>query len=179
MYLYPTRSLRLLLSGILICLGMTILPVKSQAQSYLIIEKPGKVKNFKLKPGSTLQYMQAGQQKFTTATISRLNDSVIFFNTGAHIPLNSIVAIKQGQDMMRILGNFTGLLGVGYISIDVFNNLINNIGPVFNQKTMLISGGLIVAALICKKFSTRTLHIGKPWRLKVIDLGNPPILDKK
>lgn len=179
--IHQARSPYVFLSGFLFWIGMTILLSGGsiQAQTYLIIEKPGKVKNFKIKPGSTLRYLQAGQKEFSTGTISRLTDSVIFMNEGNRVPISSITAIKMDQAMFRILTPFFALGGVGYLGIDVVNNLINNIGPVFNQKTMLIAGSLVATSIIFRSLSRRTLHMGKPWRLKVIDMANPPILDKQ
>jgi hypothetical protein len=160
----------------MLLLALLAAPCLLRGQTYFVVQKTGRVKNFKYKPGNTIIFQVKGELNFRTASISRLYDSTIVLDNGSKISLQDITKVRKPRTMLKILSTFSFGLGVGYLSIDVVNNLINGIGPVFNQETLLISGILVGSALIMRQFSDRTLTMGPQWRLIIVDLQNLPSL---
>lgn len=173
---YPHRQLFIHLSYFLLYLGLSIFPGYLMAQSYLLIEKPGKVKNIKLQPGDDLTFMLRGETEFRTATIARLTDSTIILGNGFKITLKSVSKVRKERWGMNRLYKVSGIAGIGYLILDVFNNGINGTGPLANQHTLIVSGILLTTAVISYKLSKRTMVMGHHWRLQVMDLQNPPML---
>ena len=147
-------------------------PIEAQ-DKILIIEKTLSSKHIKYLSGDNITYKLKGEDFFRTDHIIALNDSAIKFHYH-QILFDEIEEVNiKGRRFtginFRSLGSTFQIVGLGYIFIDQFNQVVvRSEDPSFNQ-SVLITGGLIfVGGSILKMTQPNKVKLGRKYRIRYL-----------
>ncbi|MCX6271366.1 MAG: hypothetical protein NTU44_09145 [Bacteroidetes bacterium] len=148
---------------------LSLLPCRLTAQQILVLEKTGTFKNYKYNKNDYISLKVRGNPKPVKGEINRISDSSIVVDYLNNIKLNEIEKIYRGRWVLTWLPRLGMIAGIGYISIDVLNNILNNIGPVFQPDVMKAGGILIGGALLLSCIGDKRYDLKRDWRLRVLN----------
>jgi hypothetical protein len=148
---------------------LCIIPA-TQAQRILIVEKPGKFKNFKYFVGSdiSLRILPAGNR--VSGIIHEITDSSILINYDNEIMLSDIERVIKNRWGFSLLSKVTRISGAGYFVIDALNSVITGNPTIVTEKTAIISGSLVAFSYVLVPLHSRPLKKGK-WRIKILNMS--------
>jgi hypothetical protein len=137
-------------------------------QNIFLIERPGTVKNFKFYEGDDIHvrvknYPPASSIK---GTLTGIRDSSIIIDDAYLIPLKDITAVYKDRFWLGLAVPVLFVAGVGYVTLEAFNRLINNDSPVVTTETAIISGSLVAGGFALIPLKERKFKVGEKWRVK-------------
>lgn len=143
------------------------------SQTYLVFDKPGIVKRFRFYPGDLIKF-KYNDNEIIEGSISKLDPKSLEIDQYAVYQIDSITHLymnKQGAGAKTrgVLSTVLLTAGIGYLSIDAFNNAING-RQVFTEGTLIFSSVAIASGLFLKLFQKRVYRIKNNRRLFVIDM---------
>ena len=141
-----------------------------EAQRVLLIEKPGKFKNYKYFVGDDIMLKTAPYSQKYEGTIHEISDTSIIINFDNEIMLKDINKVLRKRTGLPWLSIITRALGAGYLLLDVVNNALNN-EPIIDQQTVMISAGLVAFSYALVPLHNRHLKRGEKWRIKVLNMS--------
>ncbi|MFL5754121.1 MAG: hypothetical protein ACJ76F_11985 [Bacteroidia bacterium] len=105
-------------------------------------------------------------------TIEGLGDSLIVFK-GRTVGIDEIAMVYRDRSnfVTRGLSTFFIGLGIGFVSLDSFNNFINNERPIVKQQALIESASFLAAGLLLKKLGLKRYRIGKRRSLRILDIS--------
>ena len=159
-----------LLFQIFTLIALFLLVNTADAQRILLVEKPGKFKNYKYFVGDDIKIKTLYNQKHR-GIIHVITDTSIVINFDNEIMLDDIKVILRRRIGLRFMSNFTRYAGAGYFVLDVVNRSINGDSPVVHQNTLIISGGLVAFSYALVPLHDRPLKRGEKWRIKVLNMS--------
>lgn len=137
-------------------------------QKYLLMDKLGGKQRREFLPGDGLTFRIKGENHYNTATITNLEDSLIFFDDGV-INIKDIHSIRFKR---RFSTAKLRVAGLGLIFVDQFNTVIIAGEPFAISSGVLIAGGSLVAlSYIIELAKKTTFKINRNRRLKIIDVS--------
>jgi len=158
---------KILIAALLICVcGHTAF-----TQRVLLVEKPGKFKNFKYKVGDDILVKVAPYGEKQEGIIHEVSDSSILINFDNEIMLDDIQMILRPRWGTKLLSKVTRVAGAGYFVLDVVNRAINNDSPVVDENTLMISAGLVAFSYALVPLHNRRMKKGEKWRIKVLNMS--------
>ncbi len=156
---------------ILALFALVLIVHSVDAQRILLLEKPGKFKNFKYFVGNEIvlkTYPDGLKQK---GTIHEITDTSIVINFDNEIMLEDIQMVLKRRWGFNILSKATRIAGAGYFLLDVINRTINNDSPIVQQNTLAISAGLVAFSYALVPLHNRRMKQGEKWRIKVLNMS--------
>ena len=141
------------------------------AQRVLLVEKPGKFKNYKYFVGDEIVLKVAPYGEKHDGIIHEVTDTSLLINFDNEIMLDEIQMILRPRWGLNILSKVTRIAGAGYFILDVVNRSINNQSPVVNENTLMISAGLVAFSYALVPFHDKRMKRGDKWRIKVLNLS--------
>jgi hypothetical protein len=149
----------------------------AEAQSeYLVLEKTFKKKQIHYSSGDNISYKLKEEDFFRTDHIISLNDTAIAFHYH-QVLYHEIAEINiKGKRFTganwRSIGSKLQFVGIAYIAIDQFNQVVvRGEDASFNQNVW-ISGGLIyLAGTIMKVTQPRKVKLRGKYRLRYMNVG--------
>lgn len=155
--------------SILFCLTLSL----SFSQKILEIDitRFNHFKYIQLYNNSYIEYKLKGEHKYRINKIVNMKDSLIIFDNDSSIILSEIKSIKL-RDANRLYALFSGFFytgGVLFISLDIFNNIINSETPYVKQTAAIASAGLITLGFIIKQLSIKRIRINKRKSLRILE----------
>ncbi|MEE4256041.1 MAG: hypothetical protein V2I47_03305 [Bacteroidales bacterium] len=141
------------------------------AQRVLLVEKPGKFKNYKYFVGDEIVLKIAPYGEKLEGILHEVTDTSLLINFDNEIMLDDIQVILRPRWGMNILSKVTRIAGAGYFVLDVVNRTINNQSPVVDKNTLMISAGLVAFSYALVPFHDKRLKRGEKWRIKVLNMS--------
>jgi hypothetical protein len=156
---------------ILLASILCLLCPTAQAQRILLVEKPGKFKNYKYFMGDDITVKTHTHSKNMRGTIHDITDTSIVINFDTEIMLDDIEKILRPRWGLGLLSKITRIAGAGYFAIDVVNNAISNRPPIVDENTVIISASLVAFSYALVPFHNRRLKAENQWRIKVLNMS--------
>ena len=141
------------------------------AQRILLVEKPGKFKNYKYFVGNDILLRTAPYNEKVSGTINDITDTSIVINFDNEIMLDDIEKIMRPRWGLQFLSRFTRIAGPGYFVIDVVNNAITNQTTIVHKNTVIASASLVAFSYALVPFHNKRLKADKQWRVKVLNMS--------
>lgn len=166
------------LTALIILAGLftlTVCPVR--AQQYLVVQKIGKVKNFKYVPGDGIALRTKKGNFDIQGDITHITDTSLFINSYIEVKFSNISAILRPRRYFTKLSKLFFIRGgIAYVTIVGINGIINNDSPMIDDQTLKISAVMVSIGLLMKPFYVRKLDTTSRWQIKMIDFKNIPVL---
>lgn len=153
--------------------------MQAQPKLKIVFTRLGFLKHYELVQNDVIKYKLKGERKFLTGRIFALKDSSIIFEADS-VGLNQIKMIRIKSD------NYHGMLfqklfligGIGYPFLTIVNNSLNQVNPVLNEKSAIISASLLMASFIIYRSRITRIRFtdNKLIKIENIDYNN---LNKK
>jgi len=156
---------------ILLLLAMGLMLSSAHAQRILMLEKPGKFKNYKYFIGSNIVLKTIPSGEKHDGTIRVITDTSIVINFDNEIMLSDIEMIMRPRWGLRLLSKITRIAGPGYFILDVVNNSITGHPTIVNKNTAMISAGLVGFSYLIVPMHNKRMKAGNPWRIKVLNMS--------
>ena len=159
------------LGRILVFIAFLSLAFPADAQRILLIEKPGKFKNYKYFVGDDIVVKTTPYDQRYEGTIHEITDTSILINFDNEIMLENISIVMRRRWAWSLLSKVTRIAGAGYFMLDVTNRAINGQSPVVTENTMMISAGMVAFSYALVPVHYKRMRRGEKWRLKVLNLS--------
>ena len=161
-----------LYSSILVFLLFMAGQVFAQRFVALDVSRINGFKRIKYYVGDDISFKSGVTHNRYKGKITALSDSLIFFGNNNYVNVSeiSIIYRDNGTFVNKGLGKFLMVFGIGFISLDTFNNLINNRRPLVNDLAVkegaIASGsGVLLYSMLKKRYK-----MGKKRSVKIMDL---------
>ncbi len=156
---------------LLLILFLTSLSLTLWGQKFLAFDSKTRVKRWKFYENDFISFELKNKQVFS-GNITTLKDSSFWINDKEFM-LSQIKNIKLRNHRygLSILTKISTLAGVGYLTIDTGNRLINSNQPVIYEGSLLAGSIFISTAFIAKIFNRKTLRVKELRQIKIIDLS--------
>jgi len=152
---------------LMICLTANVV----DAQRILLIEKPGKFKNYKYFVGDDIMVKTLPYDQKHQGRIHEITDTSILINFDNEIMLEDIQMVLRKRKGLGLLSKVTRIAGAGYFILDVVNRTINNDSPIVHENTLMISAGLVAFSYALVPLHNKHLKRGEKWRIKVLNMS--------
>ncbi|MBI3520252.1 MAG: hypothetical protein HY062_12975 [Bacteroidetes bacterium] len=128
-------------------------------------------KSVQLFNDSYLEYKLKGEHRYRINKMVNMKDSLIIFSNDSSIALGDIKRIKlrDANHLYRLFSRFFYTGGVLFVSLDTFNNLINNDTPYIKQTAVIASAGLITMGFLIHQLSIKRITINKHHSLRILE----------
>ena len=156
---------------ILVFVLLFMLAHSLDAQRILLLEKPGKFKNFKYFVGSDIVVKTLPYDQKHEGVIHEITDSSILINFDNEIMLEDISMVMRRRWGWSLLSKVTRIAGAGYFALDVTNRAINGQSPVVQETTVYISAGMVAFSYALVPIQHKRMRKGEKWRLKVLNMS--------
>lgn len=145
-----------------------LIPLATEAQQYLVVEKTGTVKNFKYSPGNDIDLLV--NETRLKGTITQLTDSTLTLDYSIIVQLQQIKKVYRFRGFVyRFSKKALFMGGLAYMAITGFNGILHNEYPLVDQTTAIICVSMMAASFLLKPLYYRKIPIDGRWQLKVID----------
>lgn len=144
-------------------------------QQYLVVQKNGKVKNFKYQTGDEIMLQTKNGAFNLKGEITQLSDSSLTINSYIEIKYSNIAKLLRPRRYFTKLSKLFFIRGgIAYVTIVGINGIINNDSPMIDEQTLAISATMVAIGLIMKPFYIRKLDVTKKWHIKMINFDMIP-----
>ena len=143
----------------------------ADAQRVLLVEKPGKFKNYKYFVGDDITVKTFPYEMKHEGTIHQITDSSILINFDDEIMLEEIQLILRRRWALSLLSKVTRIAGAGYFVLDVVNRAINHEPTIIDKNTVMISAGLVAFSYALVPLHNKRMKPGEKWRIKVLNMS--------
>jgi len=152
-------------------LSLCLMIYSVDAQRILLVEKPGKFKNYKYTVGKEITVRTAPYREVHSGTIHEVTDTSILINFDNEIMLEDIEMVMRRRWGLSLLSKITRVAGAGYFILDVVNNAINSSPTIVDKNTVMISAGLVAFSYVLVPFHNKRMKRGEKWRIKVLNMS--------
>jgi hypothetical protein len=160
----------------ILLLGSTIIFTgQSQAQQFILVENPRSLKNYKYYYGDIIRLKLADEDRIIEGAITCLSDSMICLGDWEEVMLDDIRVIYRNRFGIFLSRGILLVAGIGYVTVDSFNRLINNDAPVILAETVYISAGLLGLNLLLIPLQYKRIKSEK-WQIQYIDFDEFQLL---
>ena len=137
----------------------------------LEIEHGSNFKRIKYFTGDEIIYKLKQDNRRYHGVITMISDTGIIVDTSVVVLYKEIgkVLVDNSNSLTKVASVFFKGCGIGYVGLDILNNLINSNKPVINPLTIEIGTGLFLSGQIIKWLSIKHYKINKKHRIKFID----------
>ncbi|MCF8233382.1 MAG: hypothetical protein K9G67_04385 [Bacteroidales bacterium] len=138
------------------------------AQQFLLLSKPGKLKNYKYFIGDHL-HLEIQDSLRMAGVITGFQDSLIELNASLLLHPSDIQIIYRERRMLMFLNKAGLLAGLGYFGLTGFNRLMNKDAPVYTESSLWISGALIGGSFLLRPFLYKKIRLKQEgWQLEIL-----------
>ena len=141
------------------------------AQRILLVEKPGRFKNYKYFVGDDIALKVAPFNEKHEGIIYEITDTSLLINFDDEIMLDDIQMILRPRWGLTLLSKVTRIAGAGYFILDVVNRSINNQSPIVDDNTLMISAGLVAFSYALVPLHNKRIKKGEKWRVRVLNMS--------
>jgi hypothetical protein len=160
----------LLFLGFLILMGT---PQICDAQSNLVLMKPGKRHHFFYQVGDRITYVDRTSGRKISGAILIMTDSTIELAHAPRIKISNIATVYRTRHFFaQAAGAGIVVLGV-YVPISILNRALQHQRPLVNEDIYYVNGPMLAISGISWLMLNRKFQIGERWQLKVMDFGHP------
>jgi hypothetical protein len=144
-------------------------------REYIVVEKVLSDKQVAYSSGDEISYKLKYEDFFRSDHIVALNDTAIEFHYNV-IPYHEIGEInikgqRFGKANWRGMGSKVQFIGLAYIAIDQFNQVVvRREDASFNQNVWLAGGLIFAGGTIMKILTPRKLKLGGKYRIRYVNL---------
>ncbi len=164
---------RFLITGLLLFMLGSV-----SAQQYLIVQKNGKVKNFKYQTGDEIMLQIKNGDFNLKGEITKLSDTSLTIDSYLEIRYSNISKVLRPRAFLTRLSKLFFIRGgVAYVTIVGINGLINNDSPMIDEQTIAVSASMVAIGFVMKPFYIRKLDLTKNWHIKMINFDAIPESD--
>jgi hypothetical protein len=137
----------------------------------LDIEHASSTKRIKYFVGDEIIYKVKQDRNRYHGVITMVSDTGIMVDTSVIVLYKEIakVLVNNSNSLTKVASVFLKGCGIGYIGLDILNNLINSNKPIINPLTIEIGAGLFLSGQIIRWLSMKHYKINKKHRIKFID----------
>lgn len=145
--------------------------INGQKTLQVLKVKLGSFKKYEIYNNDVLEYKLKGDLFYRKDRIVNMRDSIILFQNDSIIKLSQIKAIKfrNGNHLLGTLNAVCYVVGFGYVTLNVINNLILQGIVRADMKAVYVSGGFLAAGFIFKQLRIKRIRIKQHVTLKIID----------
>jgi len=140
---------------ILVFLTAFSLGLQSQGFLRISVSRLGSVRSYEVPTGEMLSYKLKGDLVYRKDRVIGMQDSSIMFENFKEIKLSQIKALRLNKNV-HLASTFQTVFlwgAIGFVSLNTLNNAITETSPVFNEKAVYISAGLLAASLITRELN--------------------------
>jgi hypothetical protein len=169
----PAKS-KALLFLILIPFFGTIPSAVAQSE-YIVVEKSVSNRQIKYESGDKIVYKLKGEDFFRNDVIVALNDTAIEFHY-QQILYNEIAEVDvRGKRFSgtnwRSIGTKIQIVGIGYIAIDQFNQVVvRGEDPSFNENVWIAGGLIYIGGSVLKRLSPKKVKLNGKYRIRYMNI---------
>lgn len=159
--------------GLIVSLLLAVCSVSGQ--QYLVVQKSGKVKNFKYEVGDEIMIKTRKGDFSLSGEITRITDTSLTINSYVEIGFGNVAKVLRPRRYFTKLSKLFFIRGgIAYVTIVGINGVINNDSPLIDDQTLKISAAMVATGFLMKPFYMRKLDAIGKWKLKAIDFDNIP-----
>lgn len=138
------------------------------AQNIFLIERPGKVKNYKFYEGDKIHIKVKNYASISNieGVLTQIRDSIIIIDDSYLIPIQDIITVYKERFWIKLVIPVMFIAGIGYIVLEAFNRAINKETPVITKETTIISSSLVAGGFTLMPLKEQKLNVGEKWRVK-------------
>lgn len=140
---------------------------EGHGQNILMLEKIGTGKRFSYLVGDYINVKSKAKKLRLKNFLWSIEDSSIMIGTNYTIRFDDVKSVRRDLYFPKLLSKIGMIVGAAYLTLDIFNNLING-QQVINPTSLIIGGSMIGVGLVLIPLSHRNIGIGFRWKLKVI-----------
>lgn len=147
-----------------------LLAVSVSGQNILLLQKAGGggIRMYREHEDISLKTVSKNQK--VEGRIVLIEDSCLVIDSRMVVSLDDIAVIYRPRRMLSLLQKVSLIGGTLYLAISTLNGVINNDSPIVDDKTLKISGGLILAGVILTPLTERRHKIAPTkWKVKILD----------
>ncbi len=145
-------------------------------QEYLVLEKTMRSRQTVYSSGDDITFRLKGEDFFRTDHIIALNDTAIEFHYNS-ISYHEIDVVNTKNRPFpglgpRKIGSMAQIVGLGYIAIDQFNQVVvRGEDPSYNDDVILVGGIIFAGGTVLKFLEPRKVHVGGKYRLRYMNIS--------
>lgn len=162
----------------LITIILLIFSLQATAQKILALDimRFGKLKRVEYYRGDKIALKVKGSRKIYEGKLVAIGDSgfiVASKKSSDTIRLSHVRMIlkSRANHLTEAFSKALVIFGVGFTSLDVVNNLLNNENTIVKPRAVITSACAISAGLLLKLYEIKRHRLGKRKKLTVIDLN--------
>ncbi len=146
--------------------------INAQQVLQVLRVKPGSFKKYEIFTNEVIEYKLKGEHHYKKDVIVNMSDDRIMLQNDSMIKLSEIKALRfhRPSHLLKTINKVCFIGGVGYVSLNIINNLILDGALRVDPRALYISGGFIVAGLILKMISVKHVRIRSNTSLKIVDM---------
>lgn len=143
----------------------------AQAKLQVLSMPFGRLKKYEFHPGDRISYKLKGERKFLTGNVLALGDSCILFEADS-VGLNQLKAIrfKSNNYHAKLFQKIFLIGGVGFPSISLANNSINNVDPLLNKTAAIVTASFLAASFLVHQSCIKRMRLTKNKIIKIVDI---------
>jgi len=153
-----------------------IIQLAEAQKEYIVVEKTLSNKQITYSSGDIISYKLKDEDFFRTDHIVALNDSSIEFHYN-QILYTEIAQINikghqfSGMNYLSI-GTYAQIVGIAYIAIDQFNQVVvRGEDASFNQGVWIAGGAIFLGGTMLKLLSPKKVKLGGKYRIRYMNLN--------
>jgi hypothetical protein len=156
-------------------IAILMVPLTMDAQQYLVVQKLGKVRNFKYEVGDEIMIRTRKGDFSLNGEITKISDTSLTLNSYVEIGFSNVAKVLRPRRYFTKLSKLFFIRGgIAYVTIVGINGIINNDSPLIDEQTLTISATMVAVGFLMKPFYIRKLDTISKWKIKVIDFDNIP-----
>jgi hypothetical protein len=172
----PTSRVTIRASSFFILIFSILLIEHVCAQrEYIVVEKTLSNKQITYSSGDEISYKLKGEDFFRANHIVALNDTAIEFHYNM-IAFHEIAEVniknkRFGKVNLRGIGGKVQFVGLAYIAIDQFNQVVvQGEDASFNTSVWIVGGLIFVGGTLMKVLTPKKIKLGGKYRIRYMNL---------
>lgn len=172
----PTSKLVTQIAFFFILIVTLFNPKEALAQrEFIVVEKTLKNKQIVYSSGDEISFKLKGEDFFRTDHIIALNDTSIEFhyNRIAYHEISEInIKGKRFSNFnVRSVGTYAQVIGIAYIAIDQFNQVVvSGQDASFNENVWLAGGLIFAGGTLLKLLEPKKVKLGGKYRIRYMNI---------
>lgn len=162
-------GIRHLLIGIFLLVG-----ISTDAQQYLVLQKRGKLKNFKYQPGNDISLQLKREDFIITGEITKITDTSLSLNYAIEIQFDEISRVLKPRQFYKKLSKSMIVGGLIFTGIVGLNGVLNNDSPLIDKGSLIFSASMITGGFLMKPLFVRKFDLTSKWDFKNLDFSHIP-----
>ena len=156
--------------------SLTSIHLATAQREFIVVEKTLSSKQIKYSSGDVITYKLKDEDFFRSDHIVALNDSSIEFHYNRvlynEISQIDISGLRFGNMNFQGIGTYAQIVGIAYIAIDQFNQVVvRGEDASFNKGVWIAGGSIFLGGTILKLLSPKKVKLGGKYRIRYMNLN--------